>query len=66
MLLMTRKFFLLSQISIIREQLLSDFIPDDVCPLGAQFMDPPRTVYHLDPNENNSTEEVTAKHHLQT
>lgn len=52
--------------SIIREQLLNDFVPDDVCPLGAQFMDLPRTVYQFDPNDNNSTEEVTAKHHLLT
>lgn len=66
MLLMTPKFFLLSQMSVIREQLLNDFVPDDVCPLGAQFMDLPRTVYQFDPNDNNSTEEVTAKHHLLT
>ncbi|KAI8562205.1 hypothetical protein RHMOL_Rhmol03G0016500 [Rhododendron molle] len=48
-----------SNMSIIREQLLNDFVPDDVCPLGAQFMDLPRTVYQFDPNDNNSTEEAS-------
>ncbi|KAG5555681.1 hypothetical protein RHGRI_006358 [Rhododendron griersonianum] len=48
-----------SNMSVIREQLLNDFVPDDVCPLGAQFMDLPQTVYQFDPNDNNSTEEAS-------
>ncbi|URE13514.1 Cyclin-related protein [Musa troglodytarum] len=28
-----------SEISTVRNQLLSDFLPDDICPLGAQFME---------------------------
>ncbi|KAF7148752.1 hypothetical protein RHSIM_Rhsim03G0019100 [Rhododendron simsii] len=48
-----------TNMSIIREQLLNDFVPDDVCPLGAQFMDPPRMVYQFDPSDNSSTEEAS-------
>ncbi|PSS01816.1 Protein EFR3 B like [Actinidia chinensis var. chinensis] len=45
-----------SQLLIIREQLLTEFLPDDVCPLGAQFMDAPRRVNQFDSNDDNSVE----------
>lgn len=34
--------------SCIREQLITDFIPDDVCPLGAQLMEAPAEVYQYE------------------
>ena len=41
--------FLQSESSTIREQLLIDYIPDDVCPPGAQlFMDTPKGMYQAD------------------
>lgn len=44
-----------SDLPTIREQLLSDFIPDDVCPLGGQLlMDTAR----LDSKDNKSLKEV--------
>ncbi|KAI6696769.1 hypothetical protein NL676_016888 [Syzygium grande] len=37
------------ELSTVREQLLSEFLPDDVCPLGSQsFMDSPCKVYQLE------------------
>ncbi|XP_057467859.1 protein SEMI-ROLLED LEAF 2 isoform X2 [Actinidia eriantha] len=48
-----------SQLLIIREQLLTEFLPDDVCPLGAQFMDAPRRVNQFDSNDDNSVEVIT-------
>ncbi|GMP97421.1 hypothetical protein CsSME_00045681 [Camellia sinensis var. sinensis] len=40
------------------EQLLSEFLPDDVCPLGVQIMDIPRTIYRSNSNDHKSMEEA--------
>lgn len=46
-----------SESSTIRQQLLKDFIPDDVCPLGAQlFLDTPAKIYQVDSRSNTSKE----------
>lgn len=48
-----------SELSTIREQLLSEFLPDDVCPLGAQlFMDSPIRMYQVNANNNESVKEA--------
>lgn len=45
--------------SNIKEQLLKDFLPDDVCPLGAQLVtETPRQIYQLDMNENEHSKKV--------
>lgn len=45
--------------STIKELLLKEFLPGDVCPLGAQlFLDTPQPMYQLDPKENKPVEEV--------
>lgn len=45
-----------SKLSSIREQLLNDFLPDDVCPLGAQlFMD---SMNPFDPKHDKPVEEA--------
>lgn len=36
-----------AEIYTVREQLLSEFLPDDVCPLGAQMFETPSKVYEL-------------------
>ncbi|XP_047330036.1 protein SEMI-ROLLED LEAF 2-like isoform X2 [Impatiens glandulifera] len=45
--------------SLTREELLTEFLPDEGCPLGTQFMEPPRRVqFNLDDNrsmESNAT-----------
>ncbi|KAJ6741815.1 putative EXPRESSED-RELATED [Salix viminalis] len=42
-----------SEVSIKQEQLLNEFLPDDVCPLGAQlFMDTPNQVDRVDSKDN--------------
>ncbi|THU49000.1 hypothetical protein C4D60_Mb06t04950 [Musa balbisiana] len=46
-----------SEISMVRNQLLSDFLPDDICPLGAQFMETSRQLPFESKKEN--TQEVT-------
>ncbi|CAD5177193.1 unnamed protein product [Musa acuminata subsp. malaccensis] len=46
-----------SEISMVRNQLLSDFWPDDICPLGAQFMETSRQLPFESKKEN--TQEVT-------
>ncbi|KAI3409223.1 uncharacterized protein J3R85_019581 [Psidium guajava] len=44
-----------SELSIIREQLLSEFLPDDVCPLGSQsFTDSPCKIYQLESRTSES------------
>ncbi|KAL6957650.1 hypothetical protein U1Q18_040439 [Sarracenia purpurea var. burkii] len=48
----------ISQLPIIREQLVNEFLPDDVCPLGAQFMDAPRAAHQFDSNDHKSVEEA--------
>lgn len=50
--------FLQSELHSIKEQLLNEFLPDDICPLGAQFMDTPNKVYLIDPNHSTSLKEV--------
>ncbi|XVF38077.1 hypothetical protein REPUB_Repub20aG0066700 [Reevesia pubescens] len=46
------------ELSTIRAQLLNEFLPDDVCPLGAQLpMDAPHKVYQAGAEENKSIKE---------
>lgn len=53
--------FMQPESSTIRDQLLSEFIPDDVCPLGAQlFMDTPQKFYQVDSRNSKSMKEVIA------
>ena len=40
-----------------REQLLSDFLPDDTCPLGAQFVEAPGQILAFGPKKNYLSEE---------
>ncbi|XP_058225278.1 protein SEMI-ROLLED LEAF 2-like isoform X1 [Rhododendron vialii] len=45
--------------SLMKEQLLKDFLPDDACPLGAQlFMETPGQVYQFDSQDRKSLDEV--------
>lgn len=49
----------LDKSSIIRQQLLNDFLPDDVCPLGAQlFTETPGQIYQFGVKDNGSSNEV--------
>ena len=44
--------------SIMKEQLVKDFLPDDACPLGSLlFMEAPGQIYH-DSNDSKSPDEV--------
>ncbi|OMO71295.1 Armadillo-type [Corchorus capsularis] len=44
-----------AKISNTRTQLLNEFLPDDVCPLGAQLpIDAPQKVYQVDVEDNNT------------
>ncbi|KAJ0985866.1 hypothetical protein J5N97_004222 [Dioscorea zingiberensis] len=36
-----------SELSVVRKQLLDDFVPEDVCPLGAQFVESSRQISSL-------------------
>ncbi|KAL5537504.1 hypothetical protein UlMin_045125 [Ulmus minor] len=48
-----------SESSMIREQLLNEFVPDDFCPLGAQLlMDTPKKMYQVDSKSNTSMKEA--------
>ncbi|XP_026662768.1 protein SEMI-ROLLED LEAF 2-like isoform X2 [Phoenix dactylifera] len=47
-----------TELPTIRKQLLSDFLPDDVCPLGAQFVEAPGQVPPFGSKKDNSQEEV--------
>ncbi|OVA07297.1 hypothetical protein BVC80_1601g76 [Macleaya cordata] len=48
-----------SESSTIRDQLLNDFMPDDVCPLGAQlFLETPKEISQFVPNETESIDEA--------
>jgi hypothetical protein len=50
--------------STIQEKLLNEFLPNDVCPLGAQlFMDTPMQIDQVD-SEDNSLMEVNAFHYF--
>ncbi|GAV57300.1 hypothetical protein CFOL_v3_00838 [Cephalotus follicularis] len=47
------------ELSTIREQLLSQFLPDDVCPLGAQlFLDSPNKIYQVNSHNTRSIQEA--------
>ena len=46
----------------VKEQLLSEFLPDDVCPLGAQMFENPSKIYELDPRQSVCHDEVTTLH----
>ncbi|XP_074320484.1 protein SEMI-ROLLED LEAF 2 [Silene latifolia] len=37
-----------AEICTVKEQLLSEFLPEDVCPLGAQMFDSPSKIYQFD------------------
>lgn len=49
-----------SELSTTQEQLLNEFLPDDVCPLGTQmFIDDPHKIYHVGPkNSRTSKDEI--------
>ncbi|KAJ4706418.1 ARM repeat superfamily protein [Melia azedarach] len=47
-----------SELSAIKEQLLNEFLPDDVCPLGAQFMDKPNKIYLINSKNSKSLKEI--------
>ncbi|XP_021724121.1 uncharacterized protein LOC110691493 [Chenopodium quinoa] len=47
-----------SEICTVREQLLSEFLPDDVCPLGAQMFDNPSKIYEVDPRQSVCHDEI--------
>ncbi|XP_024958488.2 protein SEMI-ROLLED LEAF 2 isoform X2 [Citrus sinensis] len=47
-----------SELSSMKEQLLSEFLPDDLCPLGAQFMDNPNKIYLVDSKNSKSQKEI--------
>ena len=45
--------------SIMKEQLVKDFLPDDACPLGSLlFMEAPGQIYKVDSNDSKSPDEV--------
>ncbi|PRQ44678.1 hypothetical protein RchiOBHm_Chr3g0481871 [Rosa chinensis] len=47
-----------SELSSIKEELLNDFIPDDICPLGAQlFTEAPKKLYQVDFTNSESIKE---------
>ncbi|KAK6289723.1 hypothetical protein POUND7_001264 [Theobroma cacao] len=49
------------ELSTTRAQLLNEFLPDDVCPLGVQLpMDAPHKVYQVDVGDNKSIKEQAA------
>ncbi|KAH7651082.1 putative transmembrane protein cmp44E protein [Dioscorea alata] len=51
----------MSELSVVRKQLLADFVPDDVCPLGAQFVEQSGQLSSLaSKNDVESQEEVIA------
>ena len=53
-----------SEVSAKREKLLDEFLPDDVCPWGAQlFMDTPNQIDQVD-SKDNSLVEVNAFHYF--
>lgn len=55
--------FLQSELSTIREQLLNDFIPDDVCPLGSQlFTGSSYKIPRVDLENNESLKGVNIVH----
>ncbi|KAF8043985.1 hypothetical protein BT93_A2076 [Corymbia citriodora subsp. variegata] len=50
------------ELSTVREQLLSEFLPDDVCPLGSQsFTDSPCKIYQLESRTSESCDDIHLK-----
>ncbi|GAB4843853.1 hypothetical protein Ancab_013815 [Ancistrocladus abbreviatus] len=50
-----------SELSTLKQQLLSEFLPDDVCPLGAQlFADNPGKIYQLFASKDRSHDEAVS------
>uniref|UniRef100_A0A0A0K606 Uncharacterized protein n=1 Tax=Cucumis sativus TaxID=3659 RepID=A0A0A0K606_CUCSA len=47
-----------NELSSIKEQLLQDFLPDDVCPLGTQFFVTPGEIYQCGPKNDGALEMV--------
>ncbi|KNA16475.1 hypothetical protein SOVF_088690 [Spinacia oleracea] len=41
-----------AELCTVKEQLLSEFLPDDVCPLGAQMFENPSKIYELDARQS--------------
>lgn len=41
-----------AEMCTVKEQLLSEFLPDDVCPLGAQMFENPSKIYELDSRQS--------------
>lgn len=55
--------YMQSELSSIKEELLNDFIPDDICPLGAQlFTEAPKKLYQVDFTNSESIKEVRIQH----
>lgn len=62
----TFEFYTQTESTNIKEQLLKDFLPDDVCPLGAQLVtETPGQIYQLDMNKNEHSEKVLNIQRLQ-
>lgn len=56
--------FIQAEICTVKEQLLSEFLPDDVCPLGAQMFESPSKIYELDARQSVCQDEVMTLHQL--
>lgn len=55
-----------SELSTTQEQLLNEFLPDDVCPLGTQmFIDDPHKIYHVGPKNSRTSKDVITCHSFQ-
>lgn len=55
-----------SELSPIRKQLVSEFLPDDACSLGAQlFMDAPQKLYQVDLSNREAIKEVISLYSFQ-
>ena len=61
-LIMTCEFFNQAEMCTVKEQLLSEFLPDDVCPLGAQMFENPSKIYELDSRQSVCQDEVMTPH----
>ncbi|XP_057541194.1 protein SEMI-ROLLED LEAF 2-like [Amaranthus tricolor] len=47
-----------AEMCTVKEQLLSEFLPDDVCPLGAQMFENPSKIYELDSRQSVCQDET--------
>lgn len=43
-----------------REQLLTEFMPDDACPLGTRFLEDTHKTYQIDSGDVKPRKEVTS------